>query len=230
MGSAGYRATQVLYYQESAGSFKVRLLCISYSRATREVLPSSSFWSTCYKVWRLKIQSSSMRISDKIMPGATTVPRQSLLYLPSSCHLECLSLQWTFQTPREEPTSCQPCKNHIRRYINEGHDVATAQQMKDAILSHGGVKGIRVAVVEAAICETPEQRKIPGINKLNNFEFRNESVFTRGAYGIGEGSRIIMTFPMRSLLLTGGFLNTQAGFFICHRTIALFVNNYYYKF
>ena len=172
-----------------------------------------------------------MRISDKIMPGATTVPRQSLLYLPSSCHLECLSLQWTFQTPREEPTSCQPCKNHIRRYINEGHDVATAQQMKDAILSHGGVKGIRVAVVEAAICKTPEQRKIPGINKLNNFEFRNESVFTRGAYGIGEGSRIIMTFPMRSLLLTGGFLNTQAGFFICHRTtIALFVNNYYYKF
>ena len=29
------------------------------------------------------------------------------------------------------------CKNHIRRYINEGHDVTNAQQMKTAILSHG---------------------------------------------------------------------------------------------
>ena len=42
--------------------------------------------------------------------GATTVPRRSSLYLPSSRHLECLSLRWTFQTPREErvqPTVCQ---------------------------------------------------------------------------------------------------------------------------
>ena len=43
--------------------------------------------------------------------------------------------------------------------------------MKDAILSHGGVEGVRVAVVEAAICETPEQRKIPGIITLS-FEMR----------------------------------------------------------
>ena len=28
------------------------------------------------------------------------------------------------------------CKNHIMWYINEGHDVTTAEQMKDAILSH----------------------------------------------------------------------------------------------
>ena len=32
-------------------------------------------------------------------------------------------------------------KSHIRRYINEGNDVKTASDMKDAIDSHGGVKG-----------------------------------------------------------------------------------------
>lgn len=85
------------------------------------------------------------------------------------------------------------CKNHIRRYINEGHDVTTAQQMKDAILSHGGVEGVRVAVVEAAIVEKPDQRKIPGINKLNNFVFRENCVLARRAYDIGEGSQIITT-------------------------------------
>ena len=48
------------------------------------------------------------------------------------------------------------CKNHIRMYINEGHDVTNVQQMKTAILSHVGVEGVRVAVVEASINETPE--------------------------------------------------------------------------
>ena len=32
-------------------------------------------------------------------------------------------------------------KSHIRRYINEGNDVKTANDMKAAIDSHGGVKG-----------------------------------------------------------------------------------------
>ena len=89
------------------------------------------------------------------------------------------------------------CKSHIRRYINEGHDVTTAQQMKDAILSHGGVESVRVAVVEGPIRETPEKRKIPGINKLNNFEFRDEGLLARRAYGIGEGSQISTTEGLR---------------------------------
>ena len=82
------------------------------------------------------------------------------------------------------------CKNHIRRYINEGHDVTNPQKMKTAILSHGGVEGVRVAVVEASINETPEERKIAGINKLNNFEFKNDGVFVRRAYAIGKGRKI----------------------------------------
>ena len=85
------------------------------------------------------------------------------------------------------------CKNHIRRYVNEGHDVTTAQQMKDAILSHGGVESVRVAVVEASIPKKPEQRKILGINKLNNFAFQDEGILARRAYKIGEGSHVTTT-------------------------------------
>ena len=82
------------------------------------------------------------------------------------------------------------CKNYIRRYINEGHDVTTAEQMEDAVLSHGGVEGVRVVVVDVSIQRTPEKRKIIGINKLNNFECRDEGVFARRAYRIGTGSLI----------------------------------------
>ncbi|KAK2566251.1 hypothetical protein P5673_009723 [Acropora cervicornis] len=39
-------------------------------------------------------------------------------------------------------------KTHIRRWVNEGHDVATAREMKVAPQSHGGVRRCRFAVVE----------------------------------------------------------------------------------
>ena len=32
------------------------------------------------------------------------------------------------------------CKSHITRYINDGQDVTTAEQMKEVILSHGRVE------------------------------------------------------------------------------------------
>lgn len=51
------------------------------------------------------------------------------------------------------------CKAHIRIYINEGHDVTTAEGMKEALLSHGGVSGVRVAVLPI-INEIPQQHKI----------------------------------------------------------------------
>ena len=30
------------------------------------------------------------------------------------------------------------CENHVRTFINEGNDVANAEQLKSALLSHGG--------------------------------------------------------------------------------------------
>ena len=62
--------------------------------------------------------------------------------------------------------------------------------MKEAILSHGGVESVRVVVVDAAVHETPEKRKITGISKLNNFEYREKGVLARRAYGMGTGSLI----------------------------------------
>ena len=98
------------------------------------------------------------------------------------------------------------CKNHIRRHINEGHDVTSAPQMRDAILSHGGVGGVRVAVVEAAIPDTPDHKKIPGINKLNNFEYQGDIIVARRAYGIGEGSQIMTNEGLRGTSCRFAFL------------------------
>ena len=52
------------------------------------------------------------------------------------------------------------CKSHIRIYINEGHNVTKAKEMQEALLSHGGVNGVRVAVLQT-VPEINQEQKIP---------------------------------------------------------------------
>ena len=84
-----------------------------------------------------------------------------------------------------------PMKAHIRRYVNENHDVATAAKMKEALESHGGVRGSRVAVAAVNLAnETGGTNKIKGISKLNNFEFTEEGACSWSAYQIDPGKLV----------------------------------------
>ena len=83
------------------------------------------------------------------------------------------------------------CKFHIRAYINKGHDVCTANDMKIALISHGGLEGVRVVSMDT-IAETQDTAQtIAGITKLNNFEFPTTGTVTCWrAYGVGRGDVI----------------------------------------
>ena len=88
------------------------------------------------------------------------------------------------------------CKAHVRIHINEGNDVTTAHELKDALLSHGGIDGVRVVSMDT-IQEVPvvdNSRKIPAISKLNNFVFGADRTSTTAwrAYGIGSGKEITL--------------------------------------
>ena len=48
-------------------------------------------------------------------------------------------------------------KAHVRRFINEGHNVATAREFHDAMLSHRGINGVRVAL---ATSSTDQSRQV----------------------------------------------------------------------
>ena len=77
-------------------------------------------------------------------------------------------------------------KCHIKAHINQGNSVTTAKELESAILSQGGIKGVRVAVVDT----TPNQavsHKLTGISKLNNFTFSDEGLKVQRAYKIGNG-------------------------------------------
>ena len=86
------------------------------------------------------------------------------------------------------------CKNHVRIFINGGNDVTTADQLKDALISHGGIEGVRVVSMKA-IDELPSMEdspKIPAISKLSNFQFKPGSITAWRAYGIGNGKKITL--------------------------------------
>ena len=60
-------------------------------------------------------------------------------------------------------------KAHISRYLNESHNVLTAED-QDTMLSHGGVRGIRVGLVNMSIMRPTSLRgKLEGVSSLNNF-------------------------------------------------------------
>ena len=84
-------------------------------------------------------------------------------------------------------------KSHICVYINEGHDVTNAEDMKTALLSHRGVTGVRVAILPAVEGQVnvQQQQKIPGISKLNNFQYRDGHLLAWRAYGIVIGKRVV---------------------------------------
>ena len=56
--------------------------------------------------------------------------------------------------------------------------------MKEALLSYGGIEGVRVAAVEHPEGHdlTTEQPKIPGISRLNNFHFASGKLLAARAY------------------------------------------------
>lgn len=78
-------------------------------------------------------------------------------------------------------------KAHVRRYLNEGHDVVTAEDFRNAIISNGGVQGVRVAVVNGENTATPSQGKWKGISKFNNFSLTSQKATVWRAYKVGKG-------------------------------------------
>jgi hypothetical protein len=108
-------------------------------------------------------------------------------------------IRYDFSEAQAGKDSCDrkiaPMKAHIRRYLNEGHNVTTGHEMKAALDSYGGVSGVKVAVVEV----NPERQDIKthkwdGISQFNNFQFSNTKIVARKAFNIGSGKKFISSF------------------------------------
>ena len=84
----------------------------------------------------------------------------------------------------------------MRIYLNAGNDIETPEQIRDAILSSGGVPDVNVALCETVQAQTVLSSKIEGISRLSNVEYKEEGLLVWRAYGIGD-SKLIPTDKLR---------------------------------
>ena len=76
----------------------------------------------------------------------------------------------------------------MRRFINEGNDIHSAEDMKTAIESYGGVKGCYAAVMQISESnQTMTKHTMPGMQALNNFRFESTGLRAWRAYNVGPG-------------------------------------------
>ena len=69
--------------------------------------------------------------------------------------------------------------------------MTTAVDMKEALESHGGIRGCRAAVAAINLAnETGGTNKIKGISKFNNSEFTEDGIRAWCAYQIGPGNLV----------------------------------------
>ena len=103
-------------------------------------------------------------------------------------------VRYDFSEPQAGKDVCDrriaTVKSHMRHYINEGHDIKSASDMKAAIDSYGGVKGCQAAVVKVQeSSQTMRKHTMSGIQSLNNFSFEAGGLRVWKAYDVGPGKR-----------------------------------------
>ena len=101
-------------------------------------------------------------------------------------------LRYDFSDPQAGKDVCDrriaTLKSHMRRFINEGNDINTAQQMKVAIESYGGIKGCYATVAEIQDSfQNMTKHSMTGIHELNNFLFEPAGLRAWKAYNVGTG-------------------------------------------
>lgn len=95
-----------------------------------------------------------------------------------------------FSDPQGGKGSCDrkaaTIKNHMKRYLYSGHDIETANDMKTAMESSGGIPGVRVAVCSPPT-DAPLTCKLDGVSFINNIEYSDTGITSWKAYKIGKG-------------------------------------------
>ena len=115
----------------------------------------------------------------------------TLLTIQQVANKHDISVRLDFSDPQGSKGSCDrkaaTIKNHIRIYLNSGQDVETADQMKNAIESSGGVPGVRVMLCDTQNIPKLMPLKWDGVSFINNIEYGREGMRVWRSYAVGPG-------------------------------------------
>ena len=99
-----------------------------------------------------------------------------------------------FSEPQHGKDICDriicPMKLSVRKYCDEGHDIQSAQDMRETLLERP-VRGVTVSVCEIKEShKTIDVTKIPHFSMYHNFEFLREGIRVQKAYSVGPGKTV----------------------------------------
>ena len=84
-------------------------------------------------------------------------------------------------------------KQAVRRYCEEGHDIQSAADMREAVLERP-VQGVTASVCEVnGKLKSIDVTKTPNFSAYHNFEFEPRRIRVRKAYSVGEGKTVNYT-------------------------------------
>lgn len=102
-----------------------------------------------------------------------------------------------FSDPQGGKAACDrqaaTIKSHMRIHLNAGNDIETPAQMRDAIVSCGGVPAVNVVLCEYVEVSCEPSTKIEGISLLSNVQFEESGLRVWRAYKLGPGKQIPKT-------------------------------------
>ena len=79
-------------------------------------------------------------------------------------------------------------KAHVNRFLNEGNDITSAEHIKRALESHGGVRNVVPYVVE---CPESTNRsgvpRIPDVSLLHNYQYSDDGLKVWKVCNFGSG-------------------------------------------
>ncbi len=107
----------------------------------------------------------------------------------------CFSVRMDFSDPQGGKGPCDrkaaSIKNHLRAYLNSGHDISNAQEMETAMKSNGGARGI--GTVLCGVLTIPDSNpfsKWEGVRLINNIEMKTKEMNVWRAYDVGDGKNL----------------------------------------
>ena len=78
----------------------------------------------------------------------------------------------------------------MKIFLNSGNNTESAEEMKNAILSSGGVPSVNVTVSGPPEASTSSTVRLEGVSTISNIEYSEEGLRVWKAYEIGSGKLI----------------------------------------
>ena len=100
-----------------------------------------------------------------------------------------------FSDPQGGKRPCDRKADTVKAHVMRGNNVITATDLKEAMMSHGIVRGVRVAAlpnIEQKVTKIG-QGKLDGISTYNNFSYSDEALRIWKAYDMGSGRKLSWT-------------------------------------